>query len=171
MAIVIDGSMSMQVQVDGVSNFDRAIASAREVVDACRPADAICVILAGPLPQAATGGPVSDRDAVYTALASLKPTSGAMGLLEALNFAASALDQGHNPAKEVVLITDGQNVGWDLRNMARWQFLSSALARQRGKVGLFCRLLKLPERSTTARCRTSRSAAASWARTGPSASR
>ncbi len=145
-AIVVDGSMSMQVQVDGVSNFDRAIASAREVVDACRPADAICVILAGPLPQAATGGPVSDRDAVYTALASLKPTSGSMGLLEALNFAASALDQGHNPAKEVVLITDGQNVGWDLRDMARWQFLSSALARQRGRVGLFCRLLKLPER-------------------------
>ncbi len=145
-AIVIDGSMSMQAKVDGVSNFDRAVASAREVVEACRPADAVCVILAGPMPQAATGGPVSDRDTIYTALASLKPTSGAMGLLESLNFAASALEQGHNPAKEIVLITDGQNVGWDLNNAARWQFLASALARERGKVGLFCRLLTLPKR-------------------------
>jgi hypothetical protein len=144
-AIVIDGSMSMQVQVEGVSNFDRAVASAREAVNACRPADAICVILAGPMPQAATAGPISDRDAVYAALASLKPTSGAMGLLEALNYAASALDQGHNPDKEIVLITDGQNVGWDLSNMARWQFTASALSRGRGKTALFCRLLKLPQ--------------------------
>jgi len=145
LAVIIDGSMSMEVEVDGLSNFDRAVATARAAIEACRPGDAICLILAGPMPQAATAGPISDRGAVLDSLDELKPTSGPMGLLEALNFAVSALQQGQNATKRIVLITDGQRVGWDLESEARWQFLASALAQLHGQCEMFCRLLPLPE--------------------------
>ncbi len=145
LAIVIDGSMSMSAEVDGRTNFARAVEEARAVVDSCPPGDSICVVLAGPLPFAATTGPVSDRAEIHRVLDSLRATNGAMALPEALSFAASALAQGQNPAKKIAIVTDGQSVGWDLENEARWRFLASTLAQLPAPPQVICRILPLPE--------------------------
>jgi hypothetical protein len=123
-AIVIDGSMSMTIETDGKSAFQRAVEEARQVVDACRPGDAVSVILAGALPQAVIPSPVSDHDALHKALGELAPPGGSMAAADALSAAVESLRGGTNPAKKVIVITDGQRIGWDLAVKQKWDFLA-----------------------------------------------
>jgi len=144
-AILIDASMSMTLTVDGKSNFQRAIEDARSVVDTCRPGDAVSLILAGPVPRAVIATPTSDREEIVGALEGLAPVGGTMSVLEALNVAAASLSEGHNAAKKIVLITDGQNVGWDVRSEARWGFLAESLKDMPVQPKIICRWLELPK--------------------------
>ena len=41
--------------------------------------------------------------------------------------ANASLAQGSNPAKKIVILTDGQGLGWDVRSEARWQFVEAGL--------------------------------------------
>lgn len=125
-AVVLDGSMSMTLETAGKSNFQRAVEEAHQLVDACRANDASCVLLAGPAAQAPIPGPVSDRQAVHEVLKTLKPVGGTMNVPEALQAAMVALANGTNPVKKIVLITDGQAVGWELSAQQRWAFLAGA---------------------------------------------
>ena len=146
-AIVIDASTSMSIPIDGQTNFQRAIEEAREVVEACRPADAMSIILAGPVPRPVIANPVAERKDLDAAFRSLSPTGGSMRAVDAMMAAGASLAQGHNPAKKIVLITDGQNVGWDVRNEARWEFLATSLkdvAAPPETTQVICRTLSLP---------------------------
>ncbi|MFP4057909.1 MAG: PA14 domain-containing protein [Candidatus Brocadiia bacterium] len=143
-AVLVDASTSMQVAVEGKTNFARALEEARAVVDACRPGDAVSLILAGPVPRPAVPTPTADRQELATALEQAQPIGGAMNVLEGLNAAAASLAEGHNAAKKIVLITDGQNVGWDVHNDARWQFLAEGLADLPTAPEIICRRLPLP---------------------------
>jgi hypothetical protein len=144
-AVVIDASLSMTLRAGEAANFRRAIDEARAVVGACRPADAVCVILAGPTPRPVVPAPLSDRDEVLAKLASLEPAGGSMRVLPALNAAAAALAKGHNPGKRIVLITDGQGVGWRPDSPARWAFLSAVLDDLPTRPEVVCRRLGVPE--------------------------
>jgi len=143
-AIVIDGSASMAIPVDGRKNFDRAIDEARAIVSACRPADAICILLAGPVPRPVIPNPITDREELLQALHDLQPSGGSMRVIDALSAAAASLAEGGNPAKNIVLLTDGQNVGWDGRNEARWKFLASGLAALPTTPQVVCRTFRMP---------------------------
>ncbi len=145
-AIVIDGSMSMTLKVDGQTSFERAIQEAHAVAAACRTADGISVILAGSVPQTFISTPTADRKEVTAVLGKLVATKGSMRVLEALNAATAALAEGRNPAKKIVLITDGQSVGWDLKNEARWRHLAAGLKALPTPPQIICRALPLPER-------------------------
>lgn len=123
-AILIDGSTSMTIPVDGQPNFARAVEEARALINACNPADAVSLTLAGPVPRPVIGVPTSDREDLSDALRTLVPTGGSMRIIDSLSAATAALADGHNPAKKIVVLTDGQNLGWDARNDARWQFLA-----------------------------------------------
>ncbi|MFB3891887.1 MAG: BatA domain-containing protein [Phycisphaerae bacterium] len=149
-AIIIDGSMSMTLAVDGRSSFQKAIDDARAVVAACHPADGICIILAGATSQATVATPTADRKEIAAALAALTPSKGSMRVLEALDTAVNCLSEGHNPGKKIVVITDGQNVGWDVQNDARWQFVASGFKNRRNlptAPRIVCRTLGLPRTS------------------------
>jgi len=143
-AILIDASMSMTVNVEGRTNFERAVEEARTVAGTCRPGDAVSLILAGPVPRAVIATPTADRAELAAALQGLKPIGGTMSVLEALNVAAASLAEGHNAVKKIVLITDGQNVGWDVRSEARWRFLADGLKGLPSKPRIICRWLPLP---------------------------
>jgi len=155
-AVIIDGSMSMALGAEGRSNFSRAVEEARAVAAACRPADAVSVILAGPVPQILTPAPTSDRKEIARVLDDLDekgPTGGAMNLLGSMNAAAGLLSSGKNPAKRIVIITDGQRVGWSLpagpgearSSAARWKFLAANLKDLPTAPQIICRTLRLPE--------------------------
>ena len=156
-AIVIDGSMSMNLSAGEHTNFERALEEARAVIHACGPADAVSILLAGPVASPIVPAPISDRKELLAKLAPLKPTHGSMQVLSGLNAAVTSLSKGHNAGKRIVLITDGQNVGWDLDGERRWEFAAANLASlDPGATSrtapnglpaaqLICRKLPLPE--------------------------
>jgi hypothetical protein len=143
--ILIDGSTSMTVPVDGQTNFARAIEEARAVIDACRPADAVSLFVAGPVPKPVLPNPTAERKELFEALKKLAPTGGSMRVIDSLIAAGNSLSQGRNPAKKIVLITDGQSVGWDTSNESRWQFLASGLKDFPVPPEIVCRTLALPK--------------------------
>jgi len=144
-AILIDGSASMTIPVDGERNFDRAVEEAQAILAACKPADAVSIILAGPVPRPVIPNPITDREELLQALHDLEPSGGSMRVVDAIDAAASSLAEGHNPAKKIVLLTDGQSVGWDGRNVARWKFLASGLEALPSTPQIVCRTFTLPQ--------------------------
>ena len=143
-AILIDGSASMTIPVDGKPNFERAIDEAKTVIRSCGAGDAFSLIVAGPAPRAVVRNPITDREELAQALHDLVPTGGAMRVLESLDAAATSLAAGTRPAKEIVLITDGQSVGWDARNETRWKARGAALKSFPVPPRIVCRTLSLP---------------------------
>jgi len=143
-AILIDGSTSMTIPVDGKPNFERAIEEAQTVIQACRPADSVSILLAGPVPRPVVPNPIADREELAQALHDLVATGGQMRVLDSLSAAVTSLAEGSNPAKKIVLITDGQGVGWDARDEARWKFLGASLNSFAVPPQIVCRTLDLP---------------------------
>jgi len=149
-AIVIDGSMSMTLAPEGRTNFSRAKEEARAVIASCGPADGVSLTLAGSAPRAVIASPTSNRKDIETALKGLQPIGGSMRVVQALQTACRSLADGANPAKKIILITDGQRIGWDVRTEARWKFLASALGRLPTPPHIVVRTLALPRRFTNA---------------------
>lgn len=145
--ILIDASDSMNLVRDGKSNFQWALDEARRMAAAVRPADAISIHLAGPMPVALIARPTSDREEVRKTLddRKLAPLGGSMGVLEAMNAAAASLAAGHNPVKRIVLISDGQDTGWNLGADAQWEFVVDTLQQLPTRPKFILRRLPLPE--------------------------
>ncbi|MCP3693507.1 MAG: VWA domain-containing protein, partial [Planctomycetaceae bacterium] len=112
-AIVIDGSSSMRLLVEGKPNFQRAVDEARGLIQSLGPDDAVTIIVAGGHTDVRTPIPVSVRGNIDELLEDLQPQGGPMSILEAIEKAGISLARGDNSAKKIVLISDGQNVGWD----------------------------------------------------------
>jgi hypothetical protein len=168
-AIVIDGSLSMNVRAEGQTNFERAVEDARAVLAGCRASDTVSIILGGSSPRDVVVPGVSNRKQLLDELGALRPSNGSLRIIPSLISAAGALSKGHNPGKKIVLITDGQSVGWDLpgaqaaaaaktgpaggpadtgaagrsrQNEERWRWLAGNLAGPRGALPkIVCRLL------------------------------
>ena len=144
--LVLDGSASMTMALKGETNFERAVAEARAVAQSCKPGDALSIIVAGSAPRRVVANPTSDRQEVAAALDQAKPVGGSMDVLKALNAATASLAEGHNPGKKIVLLTDGQKLGWDLDNNSSWNFLAAGIDAMPAKAQFICRTLELPER-------------------------
>jgi hypothetical protein len=146
-ALVIDGSSSMKIDVQGKTNFARAVEEAREVVKNLNRSSTASIVLAGPIPQIKTPFPLTDSEQLLTILNGLEPAGGSMDVHDALQTASLSLALGTNPTKQIVMITDGQRTGWTPGDRARWQATAQeirsphALAPQ-----LFCRTLDFPAR-------------------------
>lgn len=127
--LVIDGSDSMKILAEGRSNFDRAKEEAVQIIKSCSSGDAIGLILAGPLPYPLVKTPISNHREILDMInhKDFKPSGGSFGVLESLNAAAAMLAEGRNPVKKIVVLTDQQGVGWDVRSQARWNYLSQNL--------------------------------------------
>lgn len=143
--VVLDASASMMARQDGRSNFERAREEAREIVQNAKPAAAIGLVLAGPVPRI-LAQPTTDREELLAALdaKTCRPSSGGMGTLEALSAAGDLLAKGRHPAKKIFLITDGQAVGWDVKNDTRWAFLAERFQRLPAAPKIVCRRLPFP---------------------------
>lgn len=128
-AILIDASGSMTLTEDETMNFTKAIEEARNIVEHSRRGDAISLISCGPVPNALISKPTADRGEVLDMLdpEALAPVGGPMGALEALTAASHSLSLGRNPHKSIILIGDGQGIGWNLDSQMRWEFLAQGL--------------------------------------------
>ena len=144
-ALVIDGSSSMTLTVDGETNFSRALKEASRLVEESPRGVAFSVIVAGAVPDPLVPAPVTDRKYVQAALEQAVPVHGVMRAPDALAAAAASLAQGTQPAKQIILIGDGQSVGWQTDDLESWRFLDEAFARLPAKPRVFVRALELPQ--------------------------
>ncbi|MDF1751707.1 MAG: PA14 domain-containing protein [Verrucomicrobiales bacterium] len=144
-ALIIDGSTSMMMKTEGLSNFQRAVDEARAIVKRSPRGHAFSLILAGPSPSGKILDPTTDRAELDAVLESLTPLDGPMATYHALTLASLSLARGDNPAKQIILFTDEQDVGWETGKTARWNFLRDAFKNLPSEPQIMIRKMPLPD--------------------------
>lgn len=143
-AIILDGSSSMTLETEGLSNFKRAVKEADAFIQAAPRNSAFTLIIGGAVPQALTAAPVSDRKHLLRLLDDAVPAQGTFHALDALAQAATALAQGGNGNKQILIIGDGQSVGWQLGETEIWEHLGALLDRLPTRPRIVWRKLEMP---------------------------
>ena len=144
-AIVIDGSSSMTMSLDGQSNFARAVKEAEKYIESAPRGDAFSLLLGGSVPSVLVSSPVTDRKHLLQALEDATPVQGTMQAPDTLAVATTTLAQGDNPGKQIIVIGDGQRVGWRTDSPEMWEYLQQAFARLPAPPQIVYRRLQLPE--------------------------
>ncbi|MCF6314158.1 MAG: PA14 domain-containing protein [Verrucomicrobiales bacterium] len=143
-AIIIDGSTSMNLKSDGISNFQRAVDEAREIIKRAPRGHAFSLIIGGPSPSAKILEPTTDRSELNAKLDDAKLIDGSMAAYHSLTLASLSLARGDNPTKQILLLTDGQNVGWQIGQNQQWNFLREAFNNLTSPPRIILRKLTLP---------------------------
>ncbi len=145
-ALVLDASTSMQLRRAGASGtvFEAAVAEARDLVEKAPAGSSFSLILGGPVPVARLPEPVVNRLDVMETLQEVQPGRGRMAAFDALAAAAVSLAAGSNPAKEIIVLTDGQNAGWEIENKARWETFAAGLRTLPSLPQVILRRFELP---------------------------
>ena len=126
-ALVIDASTSMEMpRADGRTAFESAVEEAIELVKEAPRGTAFTVILGGPKPEEKSGAPMTHRADVIEVLESLRPVGGPFRAHNAVGTSLLNLSKGYHSAKEVVVFTDGQRLGWRLDSPSAWKSLGDA---------------------------------------------
>ncbi len=144
-ALIIDGSTSMSIMMDGETNFERAVEEARTIIKRAPRGDAFSLILGGPSPTGTLLDPTTDRAELNSALDEMVSLDGAMATYQAFTLASLSLARGDNPAKQIVILTDEQSIGWEIGKSGRWSFLSDAFSNLSTEPQIMIRRLPLPE--------------------------
>ncbi len=144
-ALIIDASTSMGIATDGTTNFERAVEEARTLVKRAPRGHAFSLIVGGPSPSALVLDPTTDRAALDAALNELTPLDGAMTTYQAFTLASLSLARGDNPAKQIVILTDEQNVGWEIGQSGRWNFLRDAFKNLPSEPQIMIRKMPMPD--------------------------
>jgi hypothetical protein len=142
--LILDASTSMALEIDGRSNFSRAVDEARAIVQRAPRGTNFSLILGGPTPSARVLAPTADRELILRNLDDAKPLDGAMAAYDCFTLASLGLAQGSQVAKQIVVLTDSQNIGWETGKPARWQFLRDAFANLPALPKVVIREMPLP---------------------------
>ncbi|MGN0844823.1 MAG: BatA domain-containing protein [Kiritimatiellia bacterium] len=143
--LVIDGSASMCMPgSDGKTNFENAVEEAAKYVEEAPRGTSFSVILGGPAPDVLVPVPISDRRILRETFQQLRPTQGTMNAPAAIAAAAVSLSAGSNPARQIVIIGDGQAVGWGLESSGRLESLRAILGQLNPRPRIVWRTLPLP---------------------------
>jgi hypothetical protein len=143
-AIIIDASASMTLKTGEKTNFQQALEEAGELIKARRRGDAFSIILAGAGPEAIVPSPISDGDELQAALDGAEVMGAAMDLSKAVASATECLKRGHASAKAMVILTDGQKLGWNVDTAQQWTLASSGFEQLTTPPLLICRDLPVP---------------------------
>lgn len=124
LAIIIDGSTSMQVRTEGGDTlFEKAVEEAAGIVEMAPEGSTLSVIVGGGRPSVRTPAPSTDRAQVLRLLAELRPVGGTMRALDAIAAAVETLAQGYHVSKQIIIIGDNQENGWETTRPGRWALL------------------------------------------------
>ncbi|MCB1206348.1 MAG: VWA domain-containing protein, partial [Verrucomicrobiae bacterium] len=144
-ALILDASTSMGIVSDGATNFERAVEEARTLIKRAPRGHAFSLIVGGPSPSALVLDPTTDRAVLETALNELTPLDGAMTTYQAFTLASLSLARGANPAKQIVILTDEQNVGWEIGQSGRWNFLRDTFKNLPSEPQIMVRRMPMPD--------------------------
>lgn len=104
-ALIVDDSGSMQVKDKGGTRFERAVATALDLLQTSREGDSFVLILAGAPARIAVPRTTHVED-VRQALNSLRPTERDTDLNSALSLAESSLRTLPQPEKHIAVLSD-----------------------------------------------------------------
>lgn len=123
--LVLDGSSSMDLKRGGSTPRDRAVQWARDFVARLRPGDSAALVVATDRVVAAVDPPSVDRARILAALDRAGAPAGraASNLPAALGEAFRILERTGNPARTVIVLTDGQRFAWRPGETTRWALL------------------------------------------------
>ncbi|MEZ6055683.1 MAG: VWA domain-containing protein [Planctomycetaceae bacterium] len=118
--IVIDGSYSMGWEGRNVTPHARAIQWIHEYLEELRPGDTVSLLDARDQVRSVIEPSTSDLDEVRKAIDQLPKPSGSSRLPSAIGRAVQILNKTTNLRRDIVLLTDGQQLPWDPENVAAW---------------------------------------------------
>jgi hypothetical protein len=121
--LILDGSTSMGRRVGDATPRDRAIAWAKGFVQGLGPGDSVAVLVAKDRVRPLVDPPSFDKAKVVEALAKAPPARGSSDLSAAVAEAFRLLEKPGNPARDVIILTDGQRSAWRPGEPARWALL------------------------------------------------
>ncbi|MEZ6105643.1 MAG: VWA domain-containing protein [Pirellulaceae bacterium] len=145
LVVILDGSSSMNAKLEDRTNFARAVNEFRELLAELPPDAHVSLLVAGSTTRIVTPVPLDVRSDWTAILAPLAAPGGSFDAVEALATAATVLQQGDYPSKRIVLISDGQHLGWHGDDPRRWEFLKSRFESLPTKPKVIARFLPLPE--------------------------
>lgn len=148
-ALIVDGSYSLERIVGNRTVGDDVRRLARQVLDQLDSSDAVQIYDARESPQTRLNGYVRDRGTARDALLDLPTPTGSSNIIAALNTAARDLLQTGNLDREIVVISDGQRRPWGIEDLAAWQTFDSL--RQQARVPPRVWVLEAPQPATPAR--------------------
>ncbi len=124
---VVDGSYSMGWQGPGQTPHAAAVQWARAFLDELQPGDSVTLIDARDEPRLVTDAPTTDLDRVREELDRLPPPAGSANLPEAIARAVQILTRTSNLVRDVIVLTDGQSVGWHADDERLWSRVDDLL--------------------------------------------
>ncbi len=143
--LVLDGSSSMSmITAGGKSNFENAVEEARTYIDKAPRETAFSIIVGGPVPQVLNPVPIADKRVLFDTLSQAKPSNGTMQMMGVFTSAAVALSSGHNGVKQIIVIGDGQEAGWNVDSEESWRTVRRIFERLPSEPVVVWRTLPLP---------------------------
>jgi hypothetical protein len=121
--LVLDGSASMLRRAGGTSARDRAIAWCRDVPGRLAPGSSVSVLLASDRVRPLVDALSYDGARVREALKEVPPSGGSSDLPAAIVEALRRLEAGRNPARDIILLWDGQKLPWRTGEARSWALL------------------------------------------------
>jgi Aerotolerance regulator N-terminal/von Willebrand factor type A domain len=121
--LVLDGSTRMGRQSGGTTPRDRAIAWARGFVKRLKAGDSVALLVAGDRVRGVVDPPSFDLARVDLALAGAPPSRGSSDLPSAIGEAFRILEKTGNPARDVIVLSDGRRASWRPGDLPRWSLL------------------------------------------------
>ncbi len=121
--LVLDGSSRMGRQGGGSTPRGRSIAWAREFVKRLRPGDSVAVLVAKDRVRPLVDPPSFDLARVDKALADAPAARGSSDLPAAIGEAFRILERTQNPARDVIVLSDGRRSAWRPGDSGRWSLL------------------------------------------------
>ena len=127
LVVIIDGSAAMGRAAGGATPRAKALTEARRLISRLKTGDSAAVLVASDRVRPVVDPPVFDLGRVDSALAALSKTSGSGrgsgDIPAALGEAFRILERTQNPAREVVILTDGRRASWHPGELGRWNLL------------------------------------------------
>jgi hypothetical protein len=146
--IVIDGSYSMGFTGAEQTPHEKAKEWALNYLRELGPGDNVAILQAKQQVVKVVGEPTADLEKAREAVRKLPEPRGGVNWPQALNTALEILRPSRRPIREIVVLGDGQRVGWcDANNILRWELMAQNLPDENPKPNVWVVNVN-PERKT-----------------------
>lgn len=125
--LVVDGSYSMGWRDDHQTPHAAAIQWAHRYLEDLGPGDRVAVLEARDQVRGIIDPPTVNHDVVRRSLNRLPPPAGTADLPAAIRHAIGLLRETTNLRREIIVLTDGQAVGWRTDDPVIWETLDDQL--------------------------------------------